>query len=155
MIAKFVEDKWDPIKLYKKEYIPKHTKLKNLDGKLVNDRQRPDTFAEYYEKIQWHNPRNVPITQGIKTTTLFQTMANINTAPIELEELEDVIRKFKNNKAPGPCGVPIEAIKLLDEESKTALLKLLNNCLRNRKVTLDMNQADLAVIFKKGLTDLP
>eukprot|EP00972_Heterocapsa_arctica_P067700 9995892-Heterocapsa_arctica.AAC.1 len=60
----------------------------------------------------------------------------------------------KNNKAPGPSGVPIEAINLLNGDSKLALLKLLNNCLRDRKVTLDMNQADLAVIFKKGLTDL-
>eukprot|EP00972_Heterocapsa_arctica_P022803 3356853-Heterocapsa_arctica.AAC.1 len=63
MIAKFVEDKWDPIKLYKNGYIPKHTKLKNLQGQLVNDWQRPDTFADYYEKVQWKNPRNVPITQ--------------------------------------------------------------------------------------------
>eukprot|EP00972_Heterocapsa_arctica_P016255 2399130-Heterocapsa_arctica.AAC.1 len=71
-------------------------------------------------------------------------MANVSTLSIDIEELEDVIRKFKNNKAPGPSGVPIEAIKLLDDESKLALLKLLNNCLRDRKVTLDMNQADLA-----------
>eukprot|EP00972_Heterocapsa_arctica_P047213 6964880-Heterocapsa_arctica.AAC.1 len=108
MIAKFVEDKWDPIELYKKGYIPNHTKLKNLHGQLVNDRQRPDTLADYYEKTQWSNSRHVPITQ-------------------------DVIQKFKNNKAPGPSGVPIEAVKLLDDDSKLALLKLLNNCLRDRK----------------------
>eukprot|EP00972_Heterocapsa_arctica_P031300 4608271-Heterocapsa_arctica.AAC.1 len=82
-------------------------------------------------------------------------MANISTLPIDIEELEDVIRQFKNNKAPGPSGVPIEAIKLLDDKSKLALLKLLNNCLRDREVTLDMNQADLAVIFNEGLIDLP
>eukprot|EP00972_Heterocapsa_arctica_P019196 2832014-Heterocapsa_arctica.AAC.1 len=46
-------------------------------------------------------------------------------------------------------------MKLLDTDSKLALLKLLNKCLLDRKVTLDMNQADLAVIFKKGFTDLP
>eukprot|EP00972_Heterocapsa_arctica_P090495 13352344-Heterocapsa_arctica.AAC.1 len=155
MIAKFVEDKWDPIKLYEKGYIPKHTKLNNLHGQLVNDRQRPDTFADYYEKVQWSNSRNVPITQGINTTPLFPTMANVNTLPIYIEELEDVIRKFKNNKAPGPSGVPIEAIKLLDDDSKLALLNLLNNCLRDRKVTLDMNQADLAFIFNKGSLTFP
>eukprot|EP00972_Heterocapsa_arctica_P107722 15865629-Heterocapsa_arctica.AAC.1 len=72
-----------------------------------------------------------------------------------MEELENVIRKFKNNKAPGPSGVPIEAIKLLDEPSKILLLALLNKNLRDHKVSSDMNLADLAVIFKKGLTDLP
>eukprot|EP00972_Heterocapsa_arctica_P033803 4974969-Heterocapsa_arctica.AAC.1 len=36
--------------MYKKGFVPKHTKLKNLQGHLVNDRQRPDTFAEYYAK---------------------------------------------------------------------------------------------------------
>eukprot|EP00972_Heterocapsa_arctica_P115565 16448435-Heterocapsa_arctica.AAC.1 len=46
-------------------------------------------------------------------------------------------------------------IKLLDTDSKLALLKLLIKCLSDRKVTLDMNQADLAVIFNKGFTDLP
>eukprot|EP00972_Heterocapsa_arctica_P055951 8252783-Heterocapsa_arctica.AAC.1 len=48
--ANFQNDKWDPIKMYKKGYIPKHTKLKDLEGQLVNDRKRPDTFAEYDEK---------------------------------------------------------------------------------------------------------
>eukprot|EP00972_Heterocapsa_arctica_P054923 8098955-Heterocapsa_arctica.AAC.1 len=110
MIANFQNDKWDPIKLYKHKYIPKRTKLKNLDGQLVNDRKRPDTFAEYDEKVQWNNPQISPITEGIKTTALFPTAANVNTNPITSEELEDVIREFKNNKAPGPSGVPIEAI---------------------------------------------
>eukprot|EP00972_Heterocapsa_arctica_P017741 2621904-Heterocapsa_arctica.AAC.1 len=57
MIANFLEHKWDPIGLYEQGYIPKHTKLKHLAGQIVNDRQRPDTFAEYDEKVQWKKAR--------------------------------------------------------------------------------------------------
>eukprot|EP00972_Heterocapsa_arctica_P042350 6241220-Heterocapsa_arctica.AAC.1 len=60
MIANFVEEKWDPIKLNKKGYIPKHNKLKNLEGQRVHDRQRPDTFAEYYEKFNGQMPEQLP-----------------------------------------------------------------------------------------------
>eukprot|EP00972_Heterocapsa_arctica_P027242 4004626-Heterocapsa_arctica.AAC.1 len=60
MIANFVEDRWDPIKLYTKGYIPKHTELKNLNGQLVNERQRPDTFAEYYKSPMEEYQRCTP-----------------------------------------------------------------------------------------------
>eukprot|EP00972_Heterocapsa_arctica_P114843 16444653-Heterocapsa_arctica.AAC.1 len=75
-----------------------------MQGKLVNDRQRPDTFAEYYEKVQWHNNRATPPEEGIKTTLLFYTPADIDTGDITMLELDDVLRNFKNNKAPGPSG---------------------------------------------------
>eukprot|EP00972_Heterocapsa_arctica_P023838 3512678-Heterocapsa_arctica.AAC.1 len=155
MIANFLEDKWGPIELYKKGYIPKHAKLKNLAGQIVNVRQRADTFANYYEQRTMDKCPNITSHRRNKHNTLFPTIADISAEPFSIEELEDVIRNFKNNNAPGPSGVPIEAVKLLDIDSKLALLKLMNQCLMDRKVTLDMNQADLAVIFNKGLTDLP
>eukprot|EP00972_Heterocapsa_arctica_P077026 11358862-Heterocapsa_arctica.AAC.1 len=86
-----------------------------MQGMLVNDRQRPDTCAEYYEKVQWHNNRATPPEEGIKTTPRFDTPADINAGVITMLELDDVVRNFNNTKAPGPIGVPIEAIKLLDE----------------------------------------
>eukprot|EP00972_Heterocapsa_arctica_P025274 3723425-Heterocapsa_arctica.AAC.1 len=52
----------------------------------------------------------------------------------------------KSNKTPGPSGVPIEAIRLLDETSKLMFLQLLSNCFNSGKVSRDMNKADLAVI---------
>eukprot|EP00972_Heterocapsa_arctica_P080966 11933299-Heterocapsa_arctica.AAC.1 len=59
-------------------------------------------------------------------------------------ELDDAVRNFENKKAPGPSGVPIEAVKLLDETSQLAFLLLLNYCLNSGKVSRDMNKADLA-----------
>jgi hypothetical protein len=105
--------------------------------------------------MQWKNDRQTPAAEGIKSTPLFETKANISMEPITFEEFEWVVSNFKKNKAPGPSGVPIEAVKLLDRDAKNALITILNHCLRTKQVTLDMNQADLAVIFKKGITDQP
>ena len=52
-ISKFKDWEWDPIKYFKKRYTAKITNLKNERGELVIDRMRPDTFADYFEKVQW------------------------------------------------------------------------------------------------------
>ena len=43
MTNSFEEELWDSIKIYKNDYVPQHTKLRNLEGQLVNDKQRPYT----------------------------------------------------------------------------------------------------------------
>ena len=37
---------WDPVKYFMKGYTAKFTNLKNERVELVNDRMRPDTFAD-------------------------------------------------------------------------------------------------------------
>ena len=39
------DNNWDPIKTHKKGYLPKHTKLKDINGNQVHDRLRAETFA--------------------------------------------------------------------------------------------------------------
>ena len=51
-IQKFKEADRDPVKWQKKGYTPNHTNLIDEQGKAVNDRMRPDTFADYFEKVQ-------------------------------------------------------------------------------------------------------
>ena len=55
----FKENKWDPIKNTKKGYTLKYTKMRNLDGNLVNDREA-ETLATYFEQRQWHKTRLTP-----------------------------------------------------------------------------------------------
>ena len=38
-----------------------------------------------------------------------------DTSPPTMEELQQVIKKLKRRKAPGPDGIPTELIKELDE----------------------------------------
>ena len=149
-IYKFKEMEWDPIKYFKKGYTAKFTNLKNERGELVNDRRRPDTFADYFEKIQW--ARNEQIDQQRQETPdtepIYDTEAEVKQEPFTKEELNDAISRLKNNKTPGPNRATSELIKLLSGEAREKLRELLNRCW-GEELFEEMHQADLAVIYKK------
>ena len=53
IIDSLEEGKWDPVKLEKRRFLPQHVRIRNEDGRIVNDREKADTFAEFYENKQW------------------------------------------------------------------------------------------------------
>ena len=131
--------------------------LRNERGKLVNERMRPDTFADYFEKVQW--ARNNDIDQQRQEAPdvgpIYETEAGVKQDPFTKEEFDGATGILKNNKTLGPNGVTPELIKLLDEEARGKLLELLNKCWGEEELFEEMNQADLAVIRKKGSTEKP
>lgn len=64
------------------------------------------------------------------------------------EEIEKVIRKLKNNKAPGLDGVHNETLKHLWKCKKEAILCLLNNCFRNVIFPRSWKNASITFILK-------
>ena len=118
---------------------------------------RPDTFADYFEKVQW--ARNEQIDQQRQEAPdpepIYDTEAEVKQYSFTKEELNETISILKSNKTPGPNGVTSELIKLLDEEARGKLLELLNRCWEKEELFEDMNQADLAVIHKKDKTEQP
>ena len=50
---KFQDWEWDPVKYYMRGFVAKSINLQNERGKLVNGRMGPDTFADYFGKVQW------------------------------------------------------------------------------------------------------
>ena len=137
-------------------YIVKFTNLKNERGELVSDRMRPNTFADYFEKVQW--ARNGQIYQQRQeapdSEPIYDTEAEVKQDSFAKEELNEAIGVLKNSKTPGPNGVTSELIKSLDEEARVKLLELLNRCWEE-ELFEDMNQADLAAIYKKCKTEQP
>ena len=144
---------WDPVKIQKKGYTPKHTKLKNIHGQQVHDRMRAETFADYYEYEHW--AEDMVDRPEITDTPIHPVNEEVETGDINKQELEVAIRKLKNNKAPGLDEIPPELIKWLDSESRKVILELLNDCWNKESLTKDMNDARCALIYKKKCTDLP
>ena len=94
--------------------------MKNERGELVNYRVRPDTFADYFEKVQW--ARNGQIDQHRQeapdSEPIYDTEAEVKQDPFTKEEFNGAISRLKNNKTPGPNGVTSELIQLLDGEAR-------------------------------------
>ena len=71
--------------------------MKNERGELVNDRMRPDTFADYFEKVQW--ARNEQIDQQRQETPdtepIYDTEAEVKQEPFTKEELNEAISRQK------------------------------------------------------------
>ena len=69
--------------------------------------------------------------------------------PPMMEELEEAIRKAKNNNATGESGIPAEAIKALAAVSKEYLHAMLERYWQDEDLNYDQwNTAILKVIFK-------
>ena len=118
---------------------------------------RPDTFADYSEKAQWARNDYIDLQrqEAPDPEPIYDTEAEVKQDSVTKEELNEAISRLKNNKTPGPNGVTSELIKLLDEEARGKLLELLNRCWEEEELFDDMNQAEWAVIYKKGKTEQP
>ena len=152
---KFQDWEWDPVKYYKRGFVAKFTNLKDETGRLVNDRMRPDTFADYFEKIQWARSPEIDQQEHDEPVPIYDTEAEVNQDHFTREELDKAITRLNNNKTPGPNRVTSELVKLLDEEGRNKLLDLLNRCWEGEELYEEINQADLAVIYKKEPADKP
>ena len=79
-------------------------------GELVNDRMRPYTSADYFEKVQWarNNDTEQQIQEAPDLEPIYDTEAEVKQDSFTKEELNEAISGLKNNKTPGPDGVTSE-----------------------------------------------
>ena len=91
--------------------------MRNLDGKLVNDRERAETLAKYFEQRQWHKTRQTPPEHNNPQNNLFETNLSIRTDDFDAQGSNFAINLFKNNKSPGQNRVIAELIKALGEDN--------------------------------------
>ena len=128
----------------------------NQRGEIVNDRLRPDTFADFYEEVHWaHNDNDNDPGLEVKQEPVHPTCNDINTDEIAVEDLEHAIKQLKRNKAPGPDGTTGEFYKWLDSHNRQFLLDTIHEYWNNETLHNSMNEANLAIVFKKGNPELP
>lgn len=73
-----------------------------------------------------------------------------STAPPSQQEVEDAVRKLKNNKAAGDDGISAEMLKSLPTSGKYALVEVLTDIWRRRKIPDSWRMAVIIPLFKKG-----
>ena len=106
--------------------------------------------AEYLAQEQWkRNPDTIPPPK-INPSNLTNGRFPINDSQFTLDELDAVIRKQPNNKAPGTHNLRAELVKYLDEENRKALLQFYNDILQSGKLEDSLHEASVVSIFKKG-----
>ena len=139
---------WHDIKKAKSTFIPSHTKLKRKDGTICESKERPHILADYFENEQWGiNHEREKETSNEKRhhnascsgRTSLPGPPDISEDKITMEELRAVIKKLKNNKSPGPDGIPVEFFKRMSEESLLIVLDILNDCWENEIMPDEMN----------------
>ena len=147
---------WTSVKRARVGFVPGHTKPGNQRGEILNDRLRADTFAKCYEEVHWapDSSHNDPDLESIQEP-IRPTFNYINTDEINIGGLDIAIKQLKRNKAPGPDGTTAELYKLLDSHNRATLLDTINECWNNEALHKTMNEANLAIVYKKGKPELP
>ena len=103
-----VSGSWRSVRNLKKPRAAKQGRLKNKSRDIVSSEERADTMAEYLETVQWR----------VRPATLSNQSGLGEVLPIRItsfssDEVQKVLRKLHNGKAPGPDGTPAEYWKTL------------------------------------------
>lgn len=141
---------WNGLKRLRKAPRLKYTKFRDKDGRRIPRSEYHHKAAEYLAQEQWkRNPDRIPPPK-VNPSNLTNGRFPINDSQFTLEELDAVIRKQPNNKAPGTDNLRAELVKYLDEENRKTLLQFYNDILQSGKLEDSLHEASVVSIFKKG-----
>ena len=93
--------------------------------------------------------------QDKPTNYIFGETAKIKTENFNIEELERFLKKAKNNKSPGPDGIPMEFYKWLNSDLKHEVLDIINKILSENWFLENMEEANVVTLYKKGNVEDP
>ena len=137
--------------IVQKGFRERKSRLKR-NGTPVPWSENHKVFADFLSTQQW-GPTTVTDDerQLLRESPALATPPSQPPEPFTKQELTDVIKDLKRNKAPRPDGLPAETLKLLDSLDHVVedeLLKTLNDCFVTRKVPAAWKQANIVSIFK-------
>ena len=70
----------------------------------------------------------------------------------DMDELKLVIKKLKNNKSPGPDGMPTDFFKYMNDECLEIVLEVLNDCWKKEIMPSELELAELVTLYEKKET---
>jgi hypothetical protein len=139
---------WNGVKRIKSSFQPKpFGRKKHNTNKTLGESEIPDEAAKYLSSVQWKQPEEFkPL---FEHKIIFKQLP-YNLEPPTLKELSHVIKRMKNNKAPGPDGIPMETFKEMTVESLSIVLEIIRNWWIAEDMPNSLLQAKVALIYKKG-----
>ena len=147
---------WKQVQNFKRGFRAKHTRLKRL-GRPVPWTSTHKVFKEHLETQQWG-----PSTVSSEELELLDSSPLIANPPAQapepftLEEVLTALAKLRAGKAPGLDGIPADSLRQLDHTNQHKLLRLMNNCLHQRKIPKSWKRAPVVSIYKgKGADSDP
>lgn len=120
--------------------ILKHLNSTEKDTVKINNITEKE-WLKYYETL-WTNSTEV------NTNPKLMELANVDL--IEIEELENALKTFKNKKTPGIDCINIELLKYAPKEVKERFLDIINVCWRMCIIPDEWKKGLICPIFKKG-----
>jgi hypothetical protein len=128
---------------------PTQMKMRMPGGKLAEtDKQNIQVLHPHFDKIfnGQSLPVNIPeVLEEIPQRIIFHELDE----PPTMSELEAQIKRTSNDKAPGESRVTAEALKAASEETKEALLKVLQEFYKGEVDPGEWHEANLTCLFKQ------
>jgi len=112
--------------------------------------QRAETIAQYLENTHWNNDRMYDRTMGTPSDEYIVRQNNADESLFRIEELNWALKVSKNNKQPGPDNIQMELLKWLNDDNRRRLLSLINTWWVTKLADVELFQARVVPIFKKG-----
>ena len=115
--------------------------IRNKDGSITTDRDKiVERCAEFYRELY----------SSTADRPTIQTSAEDSVPEVLSAEVQHAVKQMKNNKAPGDDGVVIDIVKEGGEVLYKQLSRLFTNCLRQRTIPKEWNNAIIILLHKKG-----
>ena len=115
--------------------------IRNKDGSITTDRDKiVERCAEFYRELY----------SSTTDRPTIQTSAEDSVPEVLSAEVQHAVKQMKNNKAPGDDGVVIDIVKEGGEVLYKQLSRLFTNCLRQRTIPKEWNNAIIILLHKKG-----
>ncbi|CAG9829791.1 unnamed protein product [Diabrotica balteata] len=141
------------IKEQNKKYKGKTNGIKNREGiVIIEDQEYKQVWRDYYRELLTEETTEEEMHD--EEETVHEEEANevdieISKEPT-LEELDEVIQRSKNGKAPGKDGINMELIKYGGRELRGKILALLKNIWKEEKMPGDWEVGQIITVHKKG-----
>jgi hypothetical protein len=135
----------------KKEFKPRTNICKAKGGSIICDRNEVlAPWNEYFDDLLHRNNDQELTAVGREDIQLIEGPAIENIDPPAFEELEEAIKKLKNNKAPGVDGITAELFKQGGTELKNRMFRLILRIWADEELPREWNFGIICSVLKKG-----